>query len=183
MSVFLRVAGKNDLSVIVALMNAAFRGEGEQRGWSTESAYVAGDRTSESLLIEEMTEHVRLLVAENEANSKLDGCVSLKRISPEKWYLGSLAVDPARQNSGFGRKLLEASEDYIASRGGSLIEITVVNIRSALISWYERRGYCRTGEIRSFPYTDKRFGRPLREDLAFVVLEKNLSQQSLWTQQ
>ena len=122
-------------------------------------------------------EHVRLLVVDSEENSKLDGCVSLKPISPEKWYLGSLAVHPARQNSGFGRRLLDASEDYVASHGASSVEITVVNVRDALISWYERRGYCRTGETRPFPYDDNRFGMPLRDDLAFVVLEKHLAKQ------
>jgi ribosomal protein S18 acetylase RimI-like enzyme len=100
--------------------------------------------------------------------------VTLKSISHEKWYLGSLAVDPSLQNSGFGRRLLDAAEDYVASHGASLIEITVVSVRHALISWYERRGYARTGEIRPFPYGDDRFGRPLRDDLAFVVLEKRL---------
>ena len=47
--------------------------------------------------------------------------------------------------------------------------------RAELIAWYERRGYVRTGETRPFPYGDERFGRPLRDDLHFVVLEKALA--------
>ncbi len=31
-----------------------------------------------------------------------------------------------------------------------------------------------TGETIPFPYGDNRFGTPLRDDLAFVVLEKTL---------
>ncbi len=174
---FLRRADKVDLSAIVKLMNAAFRGGGEQRGWSTESGYIAGDRTNESLLHKEIAEHAQVLVFDSEEKLKLNGCVTLKPVTPERWYLGSLAVDPALQNSGFGRKLLEAAEDHATSRGASEVEITVVNVRSALISWYERRGYCRTGEIRPFPYGDNRFGMPLRDDLAFVVLEKHLPKQ------
>jgi len=49
-----------------------------------------------------------------------------------------------------------------------------VNVRDTLIAWYERRGYAPTGETRPFPYGDQRFGEPLRDDLAFIVLEKNL---------
>jgi hypothetical protein len=50
--------------------------------------------------------------------------------------------------------------------------MTVVNLRSALIEWYQRRGYTLTGETKPFPYGDSRFGIPLRDDLQFVVLEK-----------
>jgi hypothetical protein len=52
--------------------------------------------------------------------------------------------------------------------------MTVVNVRKTLIAWYERRGYALTGETKPFPYGDERFGRPLRDDLHFVVLEKDI---------
>jgi hypothetical protein len=52
--------------------------------------------------------------------------------------------------------------------------MTVVNVRDSLIAWYGRRGYALTGETQPFPYGDERFGRPLRGDLQFVVLEKEL---------
>ena len=50
----------------------------------------------------------------------------------------------------------------------------VLNVRDALIAWYERRGYQRTGKTEPFPYGDNRFGTPLRDDLEFVILEKQL---------
>jgi hypothetical protein len=52
--------------------------------------------------------------------------------------------------------------------------MSVVNARDTLIAWYERRGYLLTGETRPFPYDDQRFGRPLRDDLHFVLLEKDI---------
>jgi hypothetical protein len=52
--------------------------------------------------------------------------------------------------------------------------MTVIQVRDTLIAWYERRGYSLTGETKPFPYGDDRFGRPLRNDLHFVVLEKTL---------
>jgi hypothetical protein len=52
--------------------------------------------------------------------------------------------------------------------------MTVLNVRDALIAWYVRRGYAMTGETQAFPYGDERFGRPLRDDLSFVVLWKAL---------
>jgi hypothetical protein len=48
----------------------------------------------------------------------------------------------------------------------------VLCVRDALIAWYERRGYQRTGETEPYPYGDNRFGTPLRDDLEFVILRK-----------
>ncbi len=50
--------------------------------------------------------------------------------------------------------------------------MTVINVRETLIAWYLRRGYAKTGATEAFPYGDDRFGKPLRDDLCFVVLEK-----------
>jgi hypothetical protein len=53
--------------------------------------------------------------------------------------------------------------------------MTVIVQREALIAWYERRGYRRTGVYKPFPYGDERFGLPLRSDLEFEVLSKSLA--------
>jgi ribosomal protein S18 acetylase RimI-like enzyme len=174
MTLSLQPAQESDLSAVVALMNVAFRGAMGQRSWSTEEGYITVTRTSILLLHEEIAEGAHLLVVKDEATSALKGCVSLKASTPTIWYLGSLTVDPALQNSGFGRELLAASELYAAARGARTIQMTVVNVRHALIAWYERRGYQLTGETRPFPYGDTRFGVPTRDDLEFVVLIKHL---------
>jgi ribosomal protein S18 acetylase RimI-like enzyme len=70
--------------------------------------------------------------------------------------------------------MLEASEAAMRERGAEKVVISVVNVRERLIGWYERRGYVRTGEMKPFPYGDERVGRPLRDDLEFLVLEKAL---------
>ena len=171
MSIPLRPATSSDFPAIVTLMNLAFRGT---EGWSIEGEHITGERTSISLLNEETAKGASYFLANDDATSTLRGCVSLQPASPEKWYLGSLTVQPSQQNSGFGRELLTAAEDYAAATGARTIEITVVNVRESLIAWYERRGYRRTGETRSFPYGDTRYGTPTRPDLVFVVLEKHL---------
>jgi hypothetical protein len=52
------------------------------------------------------------------------------------------------------------------------------NVRNALIGWYLRRGHRKTGETEPFPYGDDRFGAPLRDDLSFLLLEKDRPIQS-----
>ena len=174
MSVRLQLAKETDLAAIAAMMNAAFRGNAGDRSWSIEGGYITGNRTDESLLREEIAGGAQFLLARDDGTEALKGFVSLQMLSPQRWYLGSLTVDPARQNAGFGRELLESAEQYAVAHGAHTMEITVVNVRDALIAWYERRGYRRTGETRAFPYGDNRYGTPTRDDLEFFVFEKDL---------
>ena len=177
-SISLRLTEETDLPAVVAMMNAAFRGTSGERSWSIEAVYITGSRTNESLLREEIAGGAQFLLAKEEATLALQGCVSLQALSPERWHLGSLTVDPALQSAGFGRALLRSAEEYAVVHGARTMEMTVLNVRNALISWYERRGYHLTGETRPFPYGDDRFGTPTLEDLEFVVLEKHLREQA-----
>jgi DNA-binding MarR family transcriptional regulator len=165
-----------DLPTIVALMNRAYRGSGTS-GWTTEAEYITGNRTTEPLLREDVASkpHASLLTWRDLGEGKLKGCVWLEPLGNDSWYLGSLTVDPERQNEGLGHAVLSAAEEWTRERGGKRVQITVVNVREALIAWYRRRGYRETGETQPFPYGDDRFGTPQRDDLSFVVLEKDLT--------
>ena len=166
-----------DVPSIVALMNRAYRGSGTSSGWSTEAGYITGDRTTERLLRADPAAKpaASLLTWRDQRDGSLKGCVWLEPIGDGAWYLGSLAVDPQRQKGGLGHALLSSAEQRIRERGGKRVRMTVVNVREVLIAWYLRRGYHNTGETEPFPYGDDRFGVPQRDDLSFVVLEKDLT--------
>jgi ribosomal protein S18 acetylase RimI-like enzyme len=85
-----------------------------------------------------------------------------------------LTVQPGLQDRQLGRALLACAEEFAKARGSFAIRLAVLNVRKALIAWYERRGYARTGKTEPFPYGDNRFGKPLRDDLEFILLEKRL---------
>jgi ribosomal protein S18 acetylase RimI-like enzyme len=162
-----------DVPAIVALMNLAYRG-GDPNGWNSES-YIAGPRTSEALLREEIAGHPEgFQLVWRQGDGQLQGTVWLAPKGDGIWYLGSLTVDPAVQNSGLGRTLLAAAEDWVRAQGGTAIRMTVIHIRAGLLAWYQRRGYILTDETEPFPYDDDRFGMPQRDDLHFVVLTKPL---------
>jgi GNAT superfamily N-acetyltransferase len=46
------------------------------------------------------------------------GCVWIEPLNDDVWYLGFLATDPSRQNSGLGKTLLSAAEQWVRDRGG-----------------------------------------------------------------
>ena len=164
-----------DLPEIAALMNLAFRGTGPTASWNTEAGYIDGDRTSEALLAQEIAAAPEaFLLVHRPVDGDLQGCVWLEPAGGGVWYLGSLTVDPALQNAGVGRALLEAAEIWSLAHGAHTIRMKVVNVRDTLIAWYVRRGYRLTGEVEPFPYQDNSFGTPKRDDLLFVILEKDL---------
>ena len=169
-------ATADDLPSIVQLMNHAYRGGGPVASWNSETGHIAGDRTSVALLEAEIAAKpdAELLVVRDDAGA-IYACVWLDPLGDGCCYLGSLAIDPARQNGGVGRRMLAACEDRARRRGGHTMRMTVVNVRETLIAWYLRRGYLLTGETAAFPYDDQRFGVPMRDDLHFVVLEKRLA--------
>ncbi len=161
---------------IIALINHAFRGTGPDASWNTEVVFIEGQRLNESLLREDLAHKPKahLLTYRYEPTGPLLGTVLLDPQEEGVWYLGLLTVRPDIQKRKLGRTLLTAAEDFAKQRGAHRIQMTVVNVRDTLIAWYQRRGYTLTDETRPFPYGDERFGRPLRNDLHFVVLEKDL---------
>jgi ribosomal protein S18 acetylase RimI-like enzyme len=162
-----------DVLGIVSLMNRAYRGAGAA-GWSTQESYLSGDRITEDVLRTDLAAKPHASLLKWEEGGPLLGCVWIEPLDDDVWYLGSLATDPTLQASGLGKTLLSAAEHWVRDRGGTRIRMNVVNVRDALIAWYLRRGYHKTGETKPFPYGDDRFGAPLRDDLSFLVLEKDL---------
>jgi GNAT superfamily N-acetyltransferase len=168
-------AGEADLPAVVALTNLAFRAVGAGKSWNSEADFIEGQRLDLKLLQGDLAKspEAQLLLWRGE-DGELLGTVWLEPAGGGDWYLGLLVVHPELQAQGAGRKLLVAAEEMARGAGAKRIRITVVNVRAPLIAWYLRRGYAPTGETKPFPYGDERFGRPLRDDLEFVLMAKLL---------
>ncbi|MGH9597384.1 MAG: GNAT family N-acetyltransferase [Edaphobacter sp.] len=165
-----------DYAAIIDLANLAFRGTGSSSSWNTEAGFIEGQRLNESLLREDLATkpEAHLLTYRDDFGETLLGTVWLEPGKDSIWYLGLLTVRPDLQDRQLGRALLVSAEAFARERGARRIQMTVVSVQDTLIAWYERRGYTLSGETKPFPYGDERFGRPLREDLHFVVLQKDI---------
>jgi ribosomal protein S18 acetylase RimI-like enzyme len=171
----LNPALESDYPAIIDLANLAYRGTGPGASWNIEN-FIEGKRINDSLLREELAAkpNAHLLTYRDEPDGPILGTVLLDPQQNGVWYLGLFTIHPQLQKQKLGRTLLSSAEDFAKQRGARRIQMTVVNVRDVLIAWYERRGYTLTGETRPFPYGDDRFGKPTRDDLHFVVLQKDL---------
>lgn len=173
----LRKAEPADFAEVIDLANLAYRGrEGAVASWNIEKGIIGGQRLDDSLLKEELAAKPdgALLVYREEADGPLLGTAWLNPESDDVWSMGLLTVRPELQNQHLGRRLLAAAEKYAHDRGAKRMRIGVLHVRDTLIAWYERRGYRATGDTEPYPSEDPRFGTPLRENLHFLIMEKEI---------
>ncbi|MFN3559326.1 MAG: GNAT family N-acetyltransferase [Brevundimonas sp.] len=171
----IRDAVASDIPALHGLVESAYRGEASRAGWTTEADLLEGQRTDPDDLAAILSDPDQSLLTAWDGD-RLVGCILIARRGDGIGYFGMLSVRPTLQNTGLGRRLVEVAEKTMADRfGARRVRISVIPQRETLIGWYERLGYAPTGETLPFPYGDERFGRPLRDDLSFIVMEKALA--------
>lgn len=132
-----------------------------------------GQRVDAEMVLEILGRESAMVLTALRGGDLVACCELAYRSDSNDVYLGMFAVRPALQDSGVGRQVLDEAERISVEKWSiDRVVITVIEVRQELISWYERRGFVRTGATGEFPYGDDRFGLPLRSDLRFVELAK-----------
>lgn len=109
-----------------------------------------------------------------ENGETLAASVEVAKRSDDLARLSMLAVDQHHQRGGIGREVLTYAEKYCQQQWGvTKFGLDALSTRQALIAWYMRRGYQKTGETVPFP-VEKFSDLALPADLCFVQLEKDL---------
>jgi len=124
----MRTAEPPDAAAIARLVNGAFR---------TERFFIDADRTDAGKITELLQKGKFFLLFDEEA---LVGCVYTE-LRGERGYFGLLAVDPQRQRSGIGIRLIAVAEQYCRSAGCRFMDLTFVNVRRELPGYYQQFGY------------------------------------------
>mmetsp|Transcript_29241 Transcript_29241/g.41849 ORF Transcript_29241/g.41849 Transcript_29241/m.41849 type:complete len:206 (-) Transcript_29241:320-937(-) len=187
------IAHLDDAPDLSSLVNQAYRGDSSRKGWTTEADLLDGQRVDvemiQRLLANDEESTILVLRYINnslEVSNDMDSfiqklpspilaCVHAEA-APDGMYLGMLSIHPELQQLGLGRLLIQAVEDQAREKGLTKVNMTVIEHRSELISYYARRGYQLTNQTFPFPaYEDSRFGIPKRPDLRLVQMIKDLS--------
>ena len=142
----MRIAQERDVDAIVRLINAAF---------IVERIAFDGDRI-DAQGVGELLKKGAFLLAEDAAGPPvradrmdprvgLSGCVYVEAVG-ERSYLGLLCVDPGRQGTGLGRRLVAAAEEYSRNAECCAMDLRVISPRAeGLVPFYEHLGYTQTG--------------------------------------
>ena len=171
----IRDATAADIPDLHRLIESAYRGESSRAGWTTEADLLDGQRTDPEDLADILADPKQALLMAWHADEPV-GCVLIADRGEGTGYFGMLSIRPTLQGGGLGRRLVEAAHAALADRfGARRVRISVLPQRETLIAWYERLGYRKTGDTLPFPYGNTRFGLPKRDDLYFVVMERELT--------
>lgn len=177
-----RIATPDDAPQIQQLVQSAFRTQDSRPDWT-------GDT--------ELASHFCIEVEEVMANIVKPDIVTLMAFTPHNkngkdavalvasivvsqrgtdvGRLSMIAVDQRYQRGGIGRQVLTYAEDYCHRTWGvTKFSLNALSTRKALIEWYMRCGYRKTGETSPFP-REKVKNRVLPENICFIELEKDLS--------
>ena len=152
----IRIATAADAEQITAIINAAFR--------IAEEFFVEGNRIT--------LDEVHRLLAKGaffvtQDENGLSGCVYVEPRG-ERAYLGLLSVDPSRQQSGLGSRVMTAGEEYCRAHGARFMDILIVNLRGDLPAFYGRRGYVENGTTPFPPDI------PTKQPCHFINMSKSL---------
>lgn len=167
----LRAAILNDGSEITELVNAAYSGPEAEMGWTPETHLHAGPRTTLGHVNGYLASKDKLIIVAEFAN-RIMGCALLE-FDGSQCKFGMFAVHPKSQSSGIGKRIIEEAENQAVRRSKcDRLCLTAINLQVALISYYERRGFLRTGETIPFPHDEE--PGATRFDYHLVALEKRL---------
>ena len=166
------VAVNGDIPELVDLINSAYRGNPSRKGWTTEADLIEGDLRIDEETLKQLMNLPAAVVLKYVENSRIEGSVYLEKKANEL-YLGMLSVNPTKQASGIGKKLLLAAEQHAFKNNCDVITMQVISERKELIDWYKKYGFRDTGQLTAF-VPDGKFGIP-KHPLFFTCMKKRIT--------
>jgi GNAT superfamily N-acetyltransferase len=151
----IRLALPDDVAPLARLINAAF---------VVEQPFIEGERIDPEGVRAYMKKG-NFLLAEDAAG--LAGCVYVE-LRGERGYLGLLGVDPPRQGTGLGSKLMDAAENYFRAAGCTAIDLRIISPRTPLPAFYAHLGYAQTGTAPFAPDV------PVKVPCHYILMSKSL---------
>jgi len=158
MEIIIRPAGAADIPAIHRIILAAFRKYADVLGLDGQ---VSALRETEADIAKEIV-HKTVLVAERDG--EIVGSVRYEMITEDVAYLTRFSVDPDVHNSGIGKLLLAAVNEYAARQGAKVIALHTASKMTPLVRMYYGMGYYIKSTSEDRGYIRALFLRELAEE-------------------
>lgn len=170
-----RIATPADAAQLQELVQSAFQAEDSRERWTGDTELSKRFRIGVDKVMVSITKPDSATLMATNDGGVLVASLELSKRSADLARLSMLAVDRCYHGGGIGHQVLAYAEEYCRREWGvKKLGPNSLSTRQALVAWYERCGFERTGELSPFPrdhFTDL----ALPEDLCFVELDKDLS--------
>ena len=134
LQVTIRQGGFQDFDAIATLVNRSFEIERSYLKEPPETAASVADDIKSGLYCVAV-----------DSQRQLVGCVYIHN---RHRAIFKLAVEPALQRKGIGRRLMAGAEEYAKSAGWPQVAVSFLSVRTELLEYYHKQGYAETGEER-----------------------------------
>jgi predicted N-acetyltransferase YhbS len=168
----LRAATQADVDVLLEIIHSAYRGGVAAVAWKNENHIVQGPRITK--------QELEQLILSNDASIRvvqlddgaIGGCCLVDKHGESVVHIGMLAVNPAKQNLGLGKLLVQGAEDYAFKNfKATTAKMFVLNGRPELMDWYKRLGYVETGHTEPFPSSETG-SKAINKDTYLIEISK-----------
>ncbi|KAL7815109.1 acyl-CoA N-acyltransferase [Trichoderma gracile] len=171
-----RAATPEDAVQLQQLVQSAFRAEDSRPNWTGNAELASSFKIGVEEVLPRIVNPDNVVLMASDENNTLVASIEVAKRDNNTGRLSMIAVDQRFQQNGVGRFLLAYAEDYCRQTWNTeRFSLNALSSRKALIEWYIRRGYRKTGETSAFPR--ERFGNlDLPDDLCFIEMEKELGE-------
>ncbi|KAH8689429.1 acyl-CoA N-acyltransferase [Talaromyces proteolyticus] len=170
-----RIATADDASKVQQIVQSAFQTNDSRPDWTgnvelASKFRIPVEEVQAKIANPDITTFVAL---DADKDNALVGCIDVSKRGTDYARISMLAVDDSYQRGGVGRQVLAYAEDYCRRTWGTeKFSLNALSTRKALIEWYNRRGYRKTG-TSPFPFREALEGiSGLPDDLCFIEMEK-----------
>ncbi|KAL7930683.1 acyl-CoA N-acyltransferase [Trichoderma chlorosporum] len=171
-----RPATAEDAGQIQQLLESAFRAVDSRPDWTGIAELASNFRINvEEVMVRIVNPDNAVLMALDDANT-LVASIEVAKRGINCGRLSMIAVNERYQQNGVGRSVLAYAEAYCRKTWNvEEFSLNALSTRKALIAWYIRQGYEKTGETTPFP-REKFSSMTLPDDMCFIEMEKNIAQ-------
>ncbi len=175
-----RLAVPADASALDEIVHLAYRSGQSSVDWKNEHHLVSGPRINQDQIVDLINRQdsaiIVLAAPDTGANvaHTVIACAHVEK-QDELAHIGLIAVHPAFQNLGLGRRVIACAEAHAKNVLRCRVsQMEVLSGRPELMSFYERLGYASSGQTARFPAGPETGLTPRDVDAHFRVIIKTL---------